>query len=281
MIHYNISWLGLLQLNTSMLILGIWSIRLSLRRKIIFHLLLFNLVVKLHVNTNVVWFKTFILQTTINIEKVVQKVVHNTIDVLKYRFSQNSVRMRILLIFLISSLLNCGTSIKSFHSKLNRTEDQDKKISSAKLVNYPEEFLPKQFVICSSTLQGRIGENTKTLYILYRDEDNLVPWFSIGFWENAMLWANVDDSEWVLLGQVLFWDLFRWVHICFELDLENSVIKTSINGQNTTVVEDIKKMSLTPEAHLVVGVVDHSWEEEKFQFDGIITNIHILQVSST
>ena len=96
-----------------------------------------------------------------------------------------------------------------------------------------------------------------------------------------MLWANVDDSEWVLLGQVLFWDLFRWVHICFELDLENSVIKTSINGQNTTVVEDIKKMSLTPEAHLVVGVVDHSWDEEKFQFDGIITNIHILQVSST
>ena len=277
MIHYNISWLGLLQLNTSMLILGNWSIRLSLRRKIIFHLLLFNLEVKLHVNTNVVWFKTFILQTTINIEKV----VHNTIDVLKYRFSQNSVRMRILLIFLISSLLNCGTSIKSFHSKLNRTYDQDQKISSAKLVNYPEEFLPKQFVICSSTLQGRIGENTKTLYILYRDEDNLVPWFSIGFWENAMLWANVDDSEWVLLGQVLFWDLFRWVHICFELDLENSVIKTSINGQNTTVVEDIKKMSLTPEAHLVVGVVDHSWDEEKFQFDGIITNIHILQVSST
>ena len=147
-----------------------------------------------------------------------------------------------------------------------------------KLINYPDEFLPQKFVICSSSLQGRIGLDTHTLYVIYEDERYEVPWFSIGFWEKGVLWANIEDSEWYLLGQVLVTDLFRWVHICVEIDMISSTIKTSINGGNTTIVRDMKKASFVPRLHLVLGVVQNNWFEEKYQFNGQITNIQILQV---
>ena len=169
-----------------------------------------------------------------------------------------------------------GRSLTVFQSRPD--PDNEQEISSAKLQNYPEEFLPQQFVICSSSLQGRIGDKTKALYVLYEDESQQVPWLSVAFWEKGLLWANFKNSEWYLLGQVLVTDLFRWTHICLEIDLINSIFKTSINGENSTVVKDIKKISFVPRLHLVIGVVHNSWFKEQHQFDGLITNIHLLEV---
>ena len=168
-------------------------------------------------------------------------------------------------------------SLTIFQSKPGEVDETQQK-SSAKLNNYPEEILPQQFVICSSSLQGRIGVNTKTLYVIYEDENYRVPWLSIGFWEKGVLWANIENSEWYLLGQVLVSDLFRWIHICVEFDLMKSTIKTSINGKNTTIVQDVKKISYVPKLYLVLGVVDNSWYEEQYQFNGQITNIQLLKV---
>ena len=180
------------------------------------------------------------------------------------------------MIFLISHI-NSGISLTIFQSKPGDV-DETQQISAAKLSNYPEEILPQQFVICSSSLQGRIGLNTKTLYVVYEDENYRDPWLSIGFWEKGVLWANIEDMKWYLLGEVMVSDLFRWIHICVEIDLAKSTIKTSINGKNTTIVQDVKKISSVPKLYLVLGVVDNSWYEEQYQYNGQITNIHLLKV---
>ena len=171
--------------------------------------------------------------------------------------------------------LNGGISLSVFKSQRHGADDQ--KISSAKLQNYPDEVLPQQFIICSSSQQGRIGEDTKTLYVIYEDLDYQVPWISVGFWEKGVLWANIEQS-WYLLGQVLVTDLFRWTHICVEIDLINFIIKTSINGKNATIVKNIKNVTLVPKLYLVLGVVHNNRVEEQFQFNGLITNIHLLEV---
>ena len=186
-----------------------------------------------------------------------------------------NIRMKTMMtIIIILANLNAGRSLTVFKSQHG---EDNQKISVAKLQNYPEKSLPQQLVLCSSSLQGRIGENTKTLYVLYEDESYQEPWLSVGFWEKGILWANIEDS-WYLLGQVLVTDLFRWIHLCVEIDFTNSIIKTSINGGNTTIVKGIKEVSLVPKFHLVLGVVHNSWYEEQFQFDGLITNIHLLEV---
>ena len=188
------------------------------------------------------------------------------------------IRMKAMVMIILVSHINSGITLTIFQSKPGDADEGQWQISSAKLNNFPEEILPQQFVICSSSLQGRIGENTKTLYVIYEDENYRDPWFSIGFWEKGVLWANVENMEWYLLGQVLVSDLFRWVHICVEIDLIQSTIKTSINGKNTTIVQDVKKISYVPKLYLVLGVVDHSWYDKQHQFNGQITNIHLLKV---
>ena len=185
--------------------------------------------------------------------------------------------MKLVIVIILTSHINGGISLTIFQSKPGDGDDTQQ-ISSAKLNNYPEEILPQQFVICSSSLQGRIGQDTKTLYVIYEDENYRDPWFSIGFWEKGVLWANFEDVEWYLLGQVLVSDLFRWIHICVEVDLIKSTIKTSINGKNTTIVKDMKKISDAPKLYLVLGVVDNSWYEERYQFNGQISNIQVLKV---
>lgn len=184
------------------------------------------------------------------------------------------IRMKAMIMIILISHINSGKTLTIIKSKPEDTQQ----ISAAKLSNYPEEILPQQFIICSSSLQGRIGVNTKTLYVIYDDENYQDPWLSIGFWEKGVLWANIENMEWYLLGQVLVTDLFRWIHICVEIDLMKSTIKTSINGKNKTIVQDVKKISNVPKLYLVLGVVDNGWYEEQYQFDGQITNIQLLKV---
>ena len=186
------------------------------------------------------------------------------------------IRMKAMIMIILISHINSGITLTIVQS--NPDIEDTQQISAAKLSNYPEEILPQQFVICSSSLQGRIGVNTKTLYVIYHDENYQDPWLSIGFWEKGVLWANIENMEWYLLGQVLVTDLFRWIHICVEIDLIKSTIKTSINGKNTTIVQDVKKISNVPKLYLVLGVVDNGWYEEQYQFDGQITNIQLLKV---
>ena len=186
------------------------------------------------------------------------------------------IRMKAMIIIILISHINSGITLTIIQS--NPDVEDTQQISAAKLSNYPEEILPQQFIICSSSLQGRIGVNTKTLYVIYDDENYQDPWLSIGFWEKGVLWANIENMEWYLLGQVLVTDLFRWIHICVEIDLIKSTIKTSINGKNTTIVQDVKKISNVPKLYLVLGVVDNGWYEEQYQFDGQITNIQLLKV---
>ena len=186
------------------------------------------------------------------------------------------IRMKAMIMIILISHINSGITLTIIQS--NPDVEDTQQISAAKLSNYPEEILPQQFIICSSSLQGRIGVNTKTLYVIYDDENYQDPWLSIGFWEKGVLWANIENMEWYLLGQVLVTDLFRWIHICVEIDLMKSTIKTSINGKNTTIVQDVKKISNVPKLYLVLGVVDNGWYEEQYQFDGQITNIQLLKV---
>ena len=76
-----------------------------------------------------------------------------------------------------------------------------------------------------------------------QDQDHLVPWLSLGFWNTGQLWANVDNKYWYMLEQVPVSELLFWTHICAGLDLDRAVITTSVNGRPGRLVEDVRQCS--------------------------------------
>ena len=186
--------------------------------------------------------------------------------------------MKFMLLGLIV-LAPCVSLIKVFN--FNKTlEGKDGIFSRALLQNGPQEKLPRHFTICSSHFQGRISENTQAVFVLYQDyEDKLhrVPWLSLGFWEEGILWANIENKKWYMLEQVPVSEVLGWNHICTQLDLEHSLIRTSVNGRKASLVEDISKVETLPRLHLSLGVVQHMWNNAHYQFHGQVTNIRVFR----
>ena len=58
--------------------------------------------------------------------------------------------------------------VKVFTFKLPSSGADKASLSRALLENVPQEKLPRQLTVCSSHLQGRVSQNTKTVFVIYQ-----------------------------------------------------------------------------------------------------------------
>ena len=119
-------------------------------------------------------------------------------------------------------------------------------------------------------------QNTHTIYVLYTDSSYLVPWFSIGIWSQNGLWVNVNNLDWIALGQIPSHLLLNWIHICLDINIVEGSIQTFIGGKTWSLIEDVN-LKPPEKIYLRLGIVDHSYWEKNYQFYGKISNINIYQ----
>ena len=142
---------------------------------------------------------------------------------------------------------------------------------------YYEEHLPNEFILCSSHFQKEVNtKSTRTIYVIYEDEDFVIPWFNIGIWSENYLWANIEHNYWYALGQVSDEDFAGWIHICLNINIENYEIETSINGRSFNKTQ-VRPFQDVPKFNLRIGVVHHSEKAIKSQFYGRVSNIQLLR----
>ena len=186
--------------------------------------------------------------------------------------------MRLLFLLFFLDSLSYNLALNTFEFVRNDLEPTSE-FSSAILANNPLIKLPEQFILCSSHFQSNINSNTRTIYVLYQDENMTIPWINIGFWGDKHLWANImNHGSWYNLGSLRSQDLFKWTHICIEIDLVKETMSASINGNKFGV---INVSGINPSVDLILsirlGIVHNSLTRSKFQFFGKITNIQLLR----
>ena len=165
-----------------------------------------------------------------------------------------------------------GTKVFTFHEGSSDPGE----LSSATLTNAPDAPLPEHFVICSSHKQTKIYANHgHTVYVLYEDPNIGKPWFSISISPHYphVLWANTRFYYWYTLGHIAHEAFHQWVHICVEVDTINGTLRASVNGGNSTIVNNVEGLTPVPTLHLRLGVVHQSEEREQFQYFGSLTNL--------
>ena len=184
--------------------------------------------------------------------------------------------MNFTFLIFLGTFISLRVCIKVFNFKKTQNTNLTN-FASTTLENIPLESLPRKFTVCTSHQQGRIDKNTKTVFVIYEDVNRKIPWLSVGFWENGLLWANLEDTYWYLLDQMPVNEIFGWVHICTQLDLDREVIRTSVNGRESKVVEEVRTSSSPPRLYMMLGVVEHSWYQGQAQYHGKVTNIRIYR----
>ena len=156
-------------------------------------------------------------------------------------------------------------------------QSKNDNLSSANLANFQDIELSEKFIICSSHQQRHFDIiNTHSIYVLYSDVNMTKPWFSIGFYRNHILWANLNYDHWYEIGQILKEETMSWINICTEFDSASNQLKTSINGGNITTNLDVSGLNPTPKLHIRLGVVDESYHGKIVQFYGNIGGINII-----
>ena len=193
------------------------------------------------------------------------------------------MRFIFLKLFSIFSILLHGKPLKLFkfhqHQHEQETQSSSSNFNLAKLKNDVAETIQSTITICSSHKQEKIHTlNTHTIYVVYKNQSFQTPWFNIGFWNNAVLWANVDHLYWYNLGKAKSRELHDWIHICVEINLDSNSLRASIQGKIFPTVYNVSGLSAKHELNLGLGLVDHSMNiNEKVQFFGSITNINIYR----
>ena len=154
----------------------------------------------------------------------------------------------------------------------------DNVLSSAALTNKPELPLPKDFILCSSHFQKtRDTKNDHGIYIIYKEEELLNPWLTIGIWTDNILWANIAFKYWYPFGSVPDYFMEKWMHICLKIDIEGKSIEANVNGKRLKTILDVEGLTPTPKFNLLLGLVNESYQHTVDQFHGQITNIHLIQ----
>ena len=149
--------------------------------------------------------------------------------------------------------------------------------SAATLESQITPQLPNEFVLCSSHFQREVNtKSTRTIYVIYEDEEFVTPWFNIGIWSENYLWANIEHNYWYAIGQVSDEDYAGWIHICLKIDINKLEIETSINGKSFNKTQ-VRKFQVVPKFNLKIGVVHHSEKAVQSQFFGRVSNIQLLR----
>ena len=149
--------------------------------------------------------------------------------------------------------------------------------SAATLESQITPQLPNEFVLCSSHFQREVNtKSTRTVYVIYEDEEFVTPWFNIGIWSENFLWANIEHNYWYAIGQVSDEEFAGWIHICLKIDIDKHEIETSINGKSFNKTQ-VRKFQVVPKFNLKIGVVHHSEKAVQSQFFGRVSNIQLLR----
>ena len=190
-------------------------------------------------------------------------------------------------------LLSYSLSIKVF--EFNKPNGDEKELSTISLLN-PVKF-QRKLIICSSHRQLQLMLNSSNVYTLYEDQDLKMPWFTMGFWNdaNAELWIKIKKQKNYFYGSYALNIIRNWIHICFEFDFESHIIRGSVNGAlvhtkyNITDLMDIpshiyigfdkNKIKRSDVNHCFIifriGSVYHFSYNDEFQFQGMVTNMNI------
>ena len=181
--------------------------------------------------------------------------------------------LKIINLCLLSVIVHASLKSKVFEFEKSPTLSSSG-FSVATLENRPS--LPSKFVLCSSHFQREVNtKSTRTIYVIYEDDQFLIPWFNIGIWSENFLWANIENSYWYALAKVTEEDFADWIHICLDIDTEQKEIITSINRKsyNKTLLREFQKV---PKFYLKIGKVHHSEYNIPSQFYGMVSNIQLL-----
>ena len=145
-----------------------------------------------------------------------------------------------------------------------------------------EKDFQESMIICSAFKLDEVNtDNTQTLFVIYDDDSFDVPWFSIGFWNNRVLYAEVLSLDWYKLGTAHLSDLLDWFHICIEMNFESETLRTSIAGNVFTIVHNVTGLAKKGEDFVLrLGIVHHSYSKIKYQFFGQVTNINIFDAKN-
>ena len=143
-----------------------------------------------------------------------------------------------------------GTRVFTFHEDSMRHDTSD--LSSAIVTR--EESLPDHFLICSSHKQKYLAShNARTVYVLYKESNFSVPWFSIGFGSpkpgHHTLYIDVNNN-YLRIGTFPPETFLYWVHVCVEVDTITATIKASVNGGNVSTVQNVEGLTPLPKLHL-------------------------------
>ena len=153
----------------------------------------------------------------------------------------------------------------------------DVELSSAKLENKPLDNLPESFIICSTHHQDKFNTpDTHTWYVLYRDEDFQIPWFSIGFWSYQRLWASLNNTYWYEVSHLPSTLIDDWITICVEIDTVQRTISTSIGGETFHKTENVKGLEERPKLNLRLGIVDIPDHGKLHQFHGKVAEVSVF-----
>ena len=183
--------------------------------------------------------------------------------------------MKSLKLFIILGGFSLTISVRIIEFK-NIDQEVPSNFSTAKLDNGASLHLPDHFILCSSHYQTNVHtKNTHTIYVIYQDGEFTLPWLNIGIWNEQRLWVNVGHNSWHILGVIDSEDLFKWMHICLEIDLVKGSISSSMNGKSFGVTK-VSDLSPSPSFNIQLGIVHHSVSDIKRQFHGKVANIQLL-----
>ena len=71
--------------------------------------------------------------------------------------------------------------------------------------------------------------------------------------------------------------LLNWLNICLDINFGNGSIQTFVGGKRLALAEGVKNLKPPEKVYLRLGIVDHSYWDRNYQFNGKISNINIYK----
>ena len=176
----------------------------------------------------------------------------------------------------ISNLL--ALSVYEFVDAHNPKMNNDTFNSATSEIKLEKDFQESMILCLAFKLDEVNTDNTQTLFVIYKDDSFDTPWFSIGFWSNRILYAEVNSLDWYNLGTAHLIDLLDWFHVCIEMNFESETLRTSIAGNVSSIVHNVTGLAKKGDDFIIrLGIVHHSYSKSRYQFFGQITNINIFE----
>ena len=165
----------------------------------------------------------------------------------------------------ISNLL--ALPVYEFVDTHNPKINNDSLNSATSEIKLEKDFQESMILCLAFKLDEVNTDNTQTLFVIYKDDSFDMPWFSIGFWSNRILYAEVNSLDWYNLGTAYLIDLLDWFHVCIEMNFESETLRTSIAGNVFSIVQNVTGLAKKGDDFIIrLGIVHHSYSKSRYQF---------------